>query len=48
LAIADLMEDFMKEEILKNKKDIQNIKVHKTSHYDDVMAKSDFVVEFEY
>lgn len=48
LAIADLMEDFMREEILKYKKDIQNIKVHKTSHYDDVMAKSDFVVEFEY
>lgn len=47
-AIWDLMEDFFRQDLLGRIEDVKDIKVHKTSHYDDVMAKSDFIVQFEY
>jgi len=46
-AMADFVEDLV-EKVLKQKKNVKDVKVYKTNHYDDVMAHVDFVLEVEF
>ncbi|MEI6773342.1 MAG: hypothetical protein WCL18_00455 [bacterium] len=45
-AIGDLLEDILQE--LKGQHNIMNIKVMKTDEYDDVSAKTDYIIKIEY
>ncbi|MCF7835147.1 hypothetical protein K9M48_03775 [Candidatus Gracilibacteria bacterium] len=48
-AIADLLEDIINDYIKSQKiKDMLGVKVYKTNEYDDVTAKTDFIIEIEY